>query len=146
LSDHDSVVARISAAYEKKGFRVKSRGNNLPYGSKRIDAIYRPDLLIKEPANHQIVNIVEVETSEAGKTVVGAAVLADTCMQIEIEKGRQQEKPTLIFIFYRQSANLKLGKKRIAQLTRQNRIRHLTDVLIMTEKEVLKEIPQRVTI
>jgi hypothetical protein len=74
MSDHDDAVARIAAAYEKRGFRVQSRGNNLPHGSKRDEAIYRPDLLIKDPTSDQIVRIVEVETSDAVKAVVGAAV------------------------------------------------------------------------
>jgi hypothetical protein len=139
MSDHNNVVAGISAAYEKKGFRVQSRGNNLPQGSNRNEAIYRPDLVVRNPASHQIVHIVEVETGDAGKAVVGAAVLADICMGIEIEKGRQQKKPTLIFVFYEQSANLQLGKKRLTQLARQNRIRHLADVLIRSEKEALEE-------
>lgn len=70
MSDHDNAVARISAAYEKKGFRVQDRGNNLPYGSRRNEAIYRRDLLVKDPVSHQIVHTVEVETSDAGKAVV----------------------------------------------------------------------------
>lgn len=146
MSDHDNAVARISAAYQKKGFRVQNRGNNLPYGSKRNDAIYRPDLLVKDPASHQIVHMIEVETGDAGKAVVGAAVLADICMEMEIEKGRQQKKPTLTFVFYRHSANLELGKKRLEQLTGQNRIGHLTEVMIRTEKEALEEIRQRFTV
>jgi len=146
MSDHDSAVARISAAYEKKGFQVQSHGNNLPYGSKQNEAIYRLDLLVKDPTSHQIVHMAEVETSNAGKPVVGAAVLADICMGIEIEKGEQQEKPTLVFVFYRQSSNLELGKKRLEQLTRQKRIRHLAEVLVRTEKEVLEEIQQGFTV
>jgi len=130
--DHDDVVARISAEYEKRGFQVHSRRNNLPSGSKRNEAIYRPDLLVKDSGG-QIVRIVEVETSDAGKAVVGAAVLADVCMGIEMENGRQKRKPTLVFIFYLKSANLELGKKRLEHLTRQNRIRHLADVLLTTE-------------
>lgn len=117
----------------------------MPCGSKRNEAIYRPDLLVKDPASHQIVHIVEVETGDAGKAVVGATVLADTCMEIELEKERQRQKPTLIFVFYRQSANLELGKKRLAQLTRQNRIRHLANVMISTEKDALEEIRQGFT-
>jgi len=34
MSDHNNVVARISAAYEKKGFRFQSRADNLLHGSK----------------------------------------------------------------------------------------------------------------
>jgi hypothetical protein len=90
--------------------------------------------------------MVEVETGDAGKAVVGAAALADICTGIEIERGRQQGKPTLIFVFYRQSTNLELGKKRMEQLTRQNRIRHLAEVLIRTEEEALEEIQQGVTV
>jgi hypothetical protein len=44
MSDHDNAASRISAAYEKKGFRVQSRGSNLLYGAKRNEAIYRPNM------------------------------------------------------------------------------------------------------
>lgn len=142
MSDHDDVVARISEAYEKKGFRVQTRGNNLPQGSRRVEAIYRPDLLVKNPSDGQIAWIVEVETGDAGKSVIGAATLADICMGIEMERGRQRESPSLLFIFYRPSANLKLAEKRLVELTRQNRIKHLRDILLLTEKEGLEKIRQ----
>lgn len=136
MSDHDDVVARVARAYEKKGFQVQSKGNNLPQGSKRTEAIYRPDLLVRGRITGQILWIVEVETSDAGKAVVGAAVLADICMGIE----GQQERPTRVLIFYRPSANLDLAKKRLSQLRQQGRIKHLADILIWTESQALEEI------
>jgi hypothetical protein len=140
LSDHEKVVARIAREYEKRGFQVQSRGNNLPQGSKRTGAIYRPDLLVRDSTTGKILCIVEIETSDAGKAVVGATVLADICM--EIEGKDQQERPTLVFIFYRLSANLDLAKKRLAQLMQQDRMRHLADILIWTESQAIERIKQ----
>lgn len=104
------------------------------------EAIYRPDLLVIDPTNGQIVWIVEVETSDPGKSIVGAAVLADICMTIENEKGHQPTKPHLLFVFYRSLANLDLAEKKLAQLRQQNRIRQLAEVLALTEKDALKVV------
>jgi hypothetical protein len=138
MSDHNDVVARISQAYVERGFRVQTKGNNLPQGSHRDEAIYRPDLLVRDRTDGQILLIVEVETSDAGKSVVGAAVLADVCMGIEIEGERQRKSPSLLFVFYRPSAHLDLAKKRLAQLRQQNRINHLAEIHVMTENDALE--------
>jgi len=143
MSDHDDVVAKISEAYEKRGFQVQNRRNNLPQGSRRVEAIYRPDLLVKSQSSGQIACIVEVETSaQAGKSIAGAAILADVCIEIEKERGRQQKSPKLIFVFYRPSANLKLAEKRLIELTRYNRIKCLEEILFLSEKGALEKISQ----
>lgn len=78
MSNHDAVVAKVSNEFSKKGWRAQVQGNNLPTGSSRSQAIYRPDTLVKDE-DGQIAWIVEVETSDAGKAVAGAAILADIC-------------------------------------------------------------------
>jgi hypothetical protein len=140
MSDHDVVVSRIKEAFQKKGFPVQTEGNNLPHGAKLTEAIYRPDMIVRSKGSDDVAWIVEVETSEAGKSVVGAAVLADVCMQIETERGRQRERPNLLFIFHRPSANLQLAEKRFEQLKRQHRLEHLAGVSILTERQAVEEI------
>lgn len=68
MIDHDEAIPRISRAFGKKGFRVQTRLNNLPIHAGRLNAIYRPDILVRS-LDDQIVWIVEVETSGAGKAV-----------------------------------------------------------------------------
>jgi len=135
-SNHEDAVARISREFQKKGYSVQTRGNNLPTKSRRSAAIYRPDLLVRK--GDQLVWIVEVETSEAGKAVVGAAILADICMEIERQKGEQVAKPNLLFIFYRGTPNLGLATKRLPKL--MTRISHLGDIRALTEAQAVLEI------
>jgi len=137
MSDQNDVVTRISRAFEEKGFVVQSRGNNLPRGSTRKTAIYRPDLLVRKERNGSVRWIVEVETSEAGKSVVGAATLADICMEIDCG-----DRPNLLFVFYRSSANLQLAEKRLKHLVRQRRVKHLRDIIVLTEKDAIEKIRQ----
>jgi hypothetical protein len=68
VSGHNAVVAKISNEFSKRGWRVQVQGNNLRTGSSRSQAIYRPDILVKDE-DGQIAWIVEVETSDAGKAV-----------------------------------------------------------------------------
>ena len=143
MSDHDVVVGRIKTAFEEKGYRVQIRGNNLPQGSGRREAIYRPDMLVRSQVRPDILWIVEVETGQAGKSVVGAAALADVCMQIETESGKQQGQPTLIFVFYRASVRLQLAEKRIRKLKEQRRLRFVGDAKVLTENEALAKIRAR---
>ena len=140
MSDHDVVVNRIKEAFENKGFRVQIRGNNLPYGARQDEAIYRPDMLVKDHKNGDIVWIVEVETSQAGKAVVGAAALAEICMRIEKKEGRQKGTPYLLFVFYTPSAKLQLANKRLRRLFQNGKVEHLRWVEPMFEKQALEEI------
>lgn len=86
----------------------------MPTGSSRSQAIYRPDILVKDE-DGQIAWIVEVETSDAGKAVAGAAILADICMEIEKTGPKQRKNPKLLFVFYNPSANLEaVGAMRLS--------------------------------
>jgi hypothetical protein len=137
MSRHDAVVAKISNQFRKKGWWVQVRGNNLPSGSSRSQAIYRPDILVTD-GDGQIAWIVEVETSDAGKGVAGAVILADACIEIERAGPKQRENPKLLFVFYNPSANLELAPKRLKPL--EHRIEHMKIVKPMTEREAMETI------
>jgi Holliday junction resolvase-like predicted endonuclease len=102
--EHNRVVEQLAAQFEKKGYKAQTRNNNLPTEAGRGDAIYRPDIIVRK-SDGEIVWLVEVETSEAGKAVAGAAILADICMQ----KMNVRDRPKPLFVFYRPSANLILS-------------------------------------
>jgi len=140
MSDHNRVVNEIKEAFEERGFLVQIRGNNLPREVGRDEAIYRPDMLVKDRKNGDIVWIVEVETSQAGKAVVGAAALAEICMRIEKTEGRQKETPYLLFVFYTPSAKLQLANKRLKRLFEDGKIEHLRWIEPMHKKQAIEEI------
>jgi len=140
MTEHEEAVATISKEFKRRGFRVHTRLNNLPTDATRSEAVYRPDILVRNPKDRQIVWIVEVETSEAGKAVVGAAALADICMEKEIAKGPQKVKPKLLFVFYRTSANLELAVKRLIAL--RSKITHFSEIAALTEREAFLKISQ----
>ena len=139
MSDHEDAVQRISEAFSGRRFHVQTRGNNLPEHSRRDDAIYRPDLIVRREKGGHIAWLVEVETSEAGKSVVGATILADICVE-EVEKQDQRDRPGIMFIFYKTSTNLQLANKRLKALERSGKISHLGRVVCLHEKAALKEI------
>jgi len=97
-------------------------------------------MLVRRPGNENIAWIVEVETSQAGKSIAGAAVLADVCLRIEKQQGRQKGKPDLLFVFYRPSAKFQLARKRLEPLVENQVIEHLNEIKIMSKKRVLEEI------
>ena len=134
MSDHNDVVARLVKQFEKKGFKVQTRNNNLPSSAKRDESIYRPDLIIRN-RDDQIIYLVEVETSEGGKAVVGAAILADICMK----KMGVNNKPKLLFVFYKPESNLKLAEKRLKEL--KNRVSYIQLVPALTENAARELIP-----
>lgn len=142
MSEHEDVVKRISNAFSNQGFQVQIRGNNLPKGSKRFEAIYRPDLIVRSKHSKDIVWLVEVETSRAGKSIVGAAILADICIEKEIKSRRQRKKSAIIFVFYRKSSNLQLAEKRLKELTRLRKVSHLKPILVLYEMNALKKIKE----
>lgn len=142
MSEHEDVVKRVSNAFSNQGFHVQIRGNNLPKGSKRFEAIYRPDLIVRSKHDKDIVWLVEVETGRAGKSIVGAAILADICIEKEIKSRRQRKKSGIMFIFYRTSANLQLAEKRLKELTRLRKVNHLAPILVLYEMNALKKIKE----
>jgi len=93
MSRHDDVVKSIEAEFARV-FRVSTRNNNLPKFNgvaHRDKGIYRPDIILREKRNGEITHIIEVETSKAGKSVVGAAILADYCIADHISRGENDQ-------------------------------------------------------
>jgi hypothetical protein len=136
VSDHNEVVERIKRHFEKDGFDAQTRGNNLPVNSGRNGSIYRPDIIVRK--NGQIVWLVEVETGEGGKSLAGAAVLADACM----EKMQVKNKPNLLFVFYRSETNLDLAKKRLDAIG--SRVKFLRILPPATFESAMKSLPMHV--
>lgn len=77
-----------------------------------------------------------METSEGGKAVAGAAILADICMEKMNVKGR----PKLLFVFYRPRSNLKLAEKRLSAIG--SRIKYLEMSRPLSETVALKQISE----
>lgn len=108
MSRHDDVVDEIMEKLEKeikkKGLNIDNKNNTLPKSedgeAKGYESIYRPDLIISaDEQKKEILAIIEVE-SGAGKCMVGAAFLADRCIEIHKERGFQSKssKPKLYFV------------------------------------------------
>jgi len=133
LSDHETVVKRLAREFESKGYQVQTRENNLPSGAGRDGAIYRPDIIVRN-SDGQIAWLVEVETSEGGKAVVGAAVLADICMR----KMNVTNRPKLLFVFYRPESNLRLARKRLQEI--KERVSAVELMAPLSEKDALEQI------
>jgi uncharacterized protein (DUF302 family) len=64
MTEHDETVASISKEFKRRGFRVQTRLNNLPTNANQSEAIYRPDILVRNPKDGQIVWIVEIEKAK----------------------------------------------------------------------------------
>lgn len=108
MSRHNEVVNEIKKEIEdeKKGlpYKVSNKNNTLPKSedgeAKGYESIYRPDLIISaDEQKKEILAIIEVE-SGAGKCMVGAAFLADRCIDIHKERSFQSKssKPKLYFV------------------------------------------------
>jgi hypothetical protein len=133
LSDHNDIVEKLAQQFTKRGFKPQTKENNLPTGAGRDETIYRPDIIVRN-SDGEIIWMVEVETSEGGKAIVGAAVLADVCM----DKMSVRNKPKLLFVFYRSEANLKLAEKRLLAL--KGRITNVELMSPLSEKRALEQI------
>ena len=133
MSDHNDIVEKLVQQFTKRGFKPQTKENNLPTGAGRNEAIYRPDIIVRN-SDGEIVWLVEVETSEGGKAVAGAAILADITMQ----KMSVRNKPKLMFVFYRTDSNLKLAEKRLLAL--KERISGVELMPPLSEKDALEQI------
>lgn len=135
MTEHNDIVAGIASRFVQRGFKARTTDNNLPPGKPSNETLYRPDIIVRNQ-NDQILWLVEVETSEGGKAVAGAAILADVCMQRMNVEG----KPKLLFVFYRAGSNLGLAKKRLNAL--EERIRYVRIPPPVTYEASLKLISQ----
>ena len=127
------MLAKLQALFQQKGYDVQITHTGLPleqfteHGS-RHGAIYDPDIIARK--NDEITHIVEIESSEAGRSVIGAALLADYCIQHHKENGMQHSNPYLIFVILGEQASTKLTGKRLAGLAK-----HFTNLKIKLYSE-----------
>lgn len=108
-SKHKENVIEFVGKLKTKFQKVTANKNNLPIVKDvnkptQKESIYRPDILVKD-INGNITHILEIETGDGGKSMVGAIFLADACISKHIEAGIQNSriKSDLIFVI--------LGKK-----------------------------------
>ena len=145
MSRHDDVVKRIETEFAD-AFRVSTRNNNLPKFNgvaHRDKSVYRPDIIFRDKRNGEITYIIEVETSKAGKSVVGAAILADYCIADHISRGEnnQSSVPHLVFVFLGEKPRIELAQKRLNRIQEGGYLRHLKQpILICREGEAPEKI------
>lgn len=125
---HDKIVeVLVNKLREKFGDKRVSRWfNNLPSGSTREEAVYRPDIIVSDDRATQknIRYMFEVETY-GGKAIAGAAVLADYCINQHLRRGIQSQDmgPRLIFVMLNPKQESR-AKKRISAI--ESKIKNLT--------------------
>lgn len=138
---HPKIVRDFVDKFEKKFYKVTSAKNNLPIMENgrptQKDSIYRPDILVYDK-NLNITHILEIETKDGGKSMIGAIFLADACMTKHIEQKIQDSKikPDLIFIILGNKYN---AIKRIEAAKPYLNLKHIT-THIYTRTEAYKEL------
>ena len=128
--EHEEAVLEISERF-KDSYEVSTRGNNLPR-PLRDEAVYRPDIIVRDNETKEIMYIVEVETSDkSGKSLVGSTILADYCVGVESPKN----KPTLIFVFLGRNPSIHLASKRIERITTY--LKHIQKPLVFSYSDFI---------
>jgi hypothetical protein len=100
---HNETVKEFVEKLKHKYHNVSDDKNNLPltegYKSTRKGSIYRPDILVKD-INNNITHIIEIESGDGGKSMIGALFLADACISLNIKTKCQDSNvmPELIFV------------------------------------------------
>ncbi|MCZ7402001.1 MAG: hypothetical protein O8C61_07245 [Candidatus Methanoperedens sp.] len=101
--EHHGNLLDFASKLEQKSHKVSKNNNNLPLNNNRIatqkTSIYRPDIIVYDE-NDDITHILEIETGDGGKSMVGAIFLADSCISSHIRNEIQDStiKPHLIFL------------------------------------------------
>lgn len=143
MSRHNDMVRRIESKFADIS-GVSIRNNNLPKlkgKAHREKSVYRPDIIFRDKSSGEITHIIEVETSRAGKSVVGAAILADYCIGEHMKSGEQSHSPYLVFVFLGEAPRIELAKKRINRIHREDYLKHLRKpILICSEMEAVEKI------
>ncbi len=100
---HQENIMDFASKLKNKSNNVTTNKNNLPLTddlkATQKTSIYRPDIIVYDN-NKNITHIIEIETRDGGKSMVGAIFLADSCISTHVEKGFQDStvKPNLIFV------------------------------------------------
>ncbi|MBU4038081.1 MAG: hypothetical protein KKA35_16795 [Proteobacteria bacterium] len=138
---HPETIRDFVDKLEKKYHKVTSAKNNLPIMENgrptQKGSIYRPDILVFDK-NENITHILEIETGDGGKSMVGAIFLADASINKHIEQKIQDSKikPDLIFIILGNKYN---AIKRIEAVKPYLNLKHIT-THIYTKNEAYKEL------
>ena len=133
--EHEEAVLEISESF-KDSYKVSTRRNNLPR-PLRDEAVYRPDIIVRDNETKEIMYIIEVETSDkSGKSIVGATILADYCVGVESPK----TKPTLIFVFLGRNPSIHLASKRIERITTY--LKHIRKPLVFSYSDFISSKDQ----
>lgn len=133
-----NIAKLLKTKFPKVTMKKQGNGNsnNLPIINgirpTREASIYRPDIIVYDK-DENITHIWEIESSDGGKSMIGAIFLADACICRHINDGIQHSniKPELIFMI--------LGNKNNA-MKRINAIQPylktaVMNIKIYTEKE-----------
>lgn len=130
-------VTKLKQKYHEE-YYISDKKNNLPLTqdskTTREDSIYRPDILVKDKKGN-IIYIIEIETQDGGKSLIGALFLANACISKHIELKLQDsniETPKLVFVILGNKNN---ATKRIDAIKPQlDNITHL-DYYFCTKEE-----------
>ncbi|MDH5770686.1 MAG: hypothetical protein OEZ25_05310 [Candidatus Bathyarchaeota archaeon] len=145
MSRHDEMVRRIESVFAG-AFKVSTRNNNLPRFrgiAYRDKSVYRPDVIFHDKRSGEITHIIEVETSKAGKSVVGSAILADYCIGDHIIRGEnnQSSEPHMVFVFLGENPRIELVPKRLNKVEEMGYLKHLKQpILICRDREAIEII------
>ncbi len=135
---HKENVIEFVNKLQQKYPNVSDNKNTLPLTeggtTLREYSIYRPDILVKD-INNNITHIIEIETQDGGKSMIGALFLADACISQNIKAKLQDSSimPELIFVIL---GNILNAHKRIKAVEfHLKRISHIK-YRLCTKKEV----------
>lgn len=142
VESHSESIRDFASKLKNISNNVTTNNNNLPLtdGLKATQktSIYRPDIIVSDN-NKNITHIIEIETGDGGKSMVGAIFLADTCISTHIKQKIQGSniKPNLIFIILGSKYN---AIKRINAIEPYLKSATHINLHIYTKKEAYKEL------
>jgi len=90
---------------------------NLPK-QNRAKSLYQPDVVAFEKGTDEIKLIIELESSNVRKSIMGAAILAQIC----VKEKNQNSKPKLIFVLKNKSDQEEIRKLNV-------RLEKMTEIL-----------------
>lgn len=135
---HEETVEEIKNVL-KNDYLVRAPFN-LPEQS-REGALYRPDIVVLKKDGNKIVCIIEVETVRVRKVICGAAILANTVLNVSKHYVKpiydEKAKPILYFIVkddIEERERIKLNR-RIDLITKSLKEPQVEEIKLCTRKE-----------
>ena len=95
--------------------------------------IYQPDILLRKKKSKSIAYIIEVENDPVRKSLVGASVLADYCIQ-----KMKNIKPVLVFVIYSREGIKQIPNFREKLKIAKKYCKNLKGIKIFTTSEFKK--------